>query len=150
MLHLYIGRKKQGYSLSGDSMFNFNFDKSYLLKDFSRRVIKEIDNSEVVSEYCINSPILGGIAPTMISGGAKTLIMLMYTDFRFYLEAMGDNCFPLLKEICDVKDVYLCTTTIRPLFQYGINKFIVENTGELVTDIDRYVDLELLYGGENA
>ena len=57
MLHLYIGRRK-GYFLSGDGVFDFNFDCSYLLTDFSKKVIKAIDKSEVVDKNVIVSPIL--------------------------------------------------------------------------------------------
>lgn len=149
MLYLYIGRKKD-YFLSGDGVFDNLLDDSFILKDFSRKVIKEIDKSEVIDKYCVKSPILGGIAPTYISGGSKTLISIMYSDYRFYLEAMGDNCLPFLKEICDLKDVYMCTTTMRPLFDCGFKEFYVENTNELVTNARKYLELEMKYGGINA
>lgn len=149
MLHLYIGRRKD-YFLSGDGVFDFNFDCSYLLTDFSKKVIKAIDKSEVVDKNVIVSPILGGIAPSFLAGSTKTLLMLMYTDYKFYLEAMGDNCLPFLKYISDQKDIFMCTTTIRPLFIAGFTKFYVENTNEIVTDVDRYIELEIEYGGDRA
>ena len=50
-----------------------------------------------------------------------------------------------LKEIADSKDIYMCTTTMRDLFSYGFNKFVVENTNEIVTDRKRWLDLQLYY-----
>lgn len=85
-----------------------------------------------------------------MAGSTKTLLMLMYTDYKFYLEAMGDNCLPFLKYISDQKDIFMCTTTIRPLFIAGFTKFYVENTNEIVTDVDRYIELEIEYGGDRA
>lgn len=73
MLHLYIGHK-QDYFLSGNKVFDNRFDMQYLLEDFSKKVIKTIDKSEVIDKYCIKSPVLGGIAPSLLSGGTKTLL----------------------------------------------------------------------------
>lgn len=149
MLHLFVG-DKQDYFLSGDGVFNNNFDMSLLLTEFSRKVIKNIDNCEVLDKYCIKSPILGGIPPERLSGGTKTLLSIKYMDdFRFYLEAMGDNCFPYLKEICDSKDVFMCTSRFRYLFEAGFDKIFIENTGVLVTNSIEFLDIEIQYGGEN-
>ena len=154
MLHLYIGDKKE-YYLSGDKVFDYKFDKSKLMEDFSKEVIRTIDKSEVVSEHLIISPVLGAIPPSYLSGGSKTLIMLMYADFKFYIEAMGDNCFPLLKRICDKKEIYMCSTCYRPLFEYGFDKFEygferihILNEDKIVTNSKDYLDIEIKYGGE--
>lgn len=147
MLHLYIGDKKE-YYLSGDKVFDYKFDKSKLMEDFSKEVIRTIDKSEVVSEHLIVSPILGAIPPSYLSGGSKTLIMLMYADFKFYIEAMGDNCFPLLKRICDKKEIYMCSTCYRPLFEYGFEKVHILNEDKIVTNSKDYLDIEIRYGGE--
>lgn len=147
MLHLYIGDKKE-YYLSGDKVFDYKFDKSKLMEDFSKEVIRTIDKSEVVSEHLIISPVLGAIPPSYLSGGSKTLIMLMYADFKFYIEAMGDNCFPLLKRICDKKEIYMCSTCYRPLFEYGFDKVHILNEDKIVTNSKDYLDIEIKYGGE--
>ena len=147
MLHLYIGDKKE-YYLSGDKVFDYKFDKSKLMEDFSKEVIRTIDKSEVVSEHLIISPVLGAIPPSYLSGGSKTLIMLMYDDFKFYIEAMGDNCFPLLKRICDEKEIYMCSTCYRPLFEYGFEKVHILNEDKIVTNSKDYLDIEIRYGGE--
>lgn len=149
MLHLYIGHK-QDYFLSGNKVFDNRFDMNYLLEDFSKKVVKLVDKSEVIDKYCIKSPVLGGIAPSLLSGGTKTLLMLRYTDLRFYLEAMGDNCFPFLLEISKVKDIYMCTTRYRYLFKYGFTEIFIENTEEIVTSDRRFLDLSFEFGGENV
>lgn len=145
MLYLYLGRKK-GYRHSGDITFDHGFDRSNIQKPFAKKVIKEIDKSEVLGKDSIISPIIGSRASTFLSGGSKTLICLMYGEgIGFYLEAMGDNCLSLLKEVADSKDIHMCTTTMRDLFSYGFTKFVVENTNEIVTDRKRWLDLQLDY-----
>ena len=42
-------------------------------------MIRDVDQSEVVGEQLIQSPVLGAIPPAQLSGGVKTLI-LIYKD----------------------------------------------------------------------
>ncbi len=119
MLYLHIGAL-QGYAVSGDGWFDMRVDENCLLTDFANRVVKGVDNSDIISSHLIESPILGAIPPSSLSGGTKTLLTIMFEDcVNFDLAAMGDNCFPYLKEICDSKDVYMCTDSFRDLFGVG-------------------------------
>lgn len=40
-------------------------------------MIKDVDKSEVVSDECIISPVLGQIPPERLSGGVKTLLLIL-------------------------------------------------------------------------
>lgn len=44
-----------------------------MANDWAKRVIKEIDKSDLVAPKVVESPILGQIPYTWISGGAKLL-----------------------------------------------------------------------------
>lgn len=94
--------------------FDEYYETSWLSTDFAKRVIKEIDNSEYVSGHCIESPILGMIPPKMLSSGCKTLILLENMDVIVSGERIGDNCFPILLELCKTKDrvITLCHTVL--------------------------------------
>lgn len=79
------------------------FNNSYLdswLDDWAARVIREVDGSELVSEYLVQSPVLGPITIREISGGAKALIT-MKSDNSVISNAnsCGNNCAPLLAEL---------------------------------------------------
>ena len=43
-------------------------------------MIKDIDKSDVISSRAINSPVLGSISTKELSGGVKTLILMMFDD----------------------------------------------------------------------
>lgn len=40
-----------------------------------KQMVLDIDNSEVISNGAIKSPVLGIISPTALSGGVKALIL---------------------------------------------------------------------------
>ena len=48
------------------------------------------------------------IAPTMISGGVKALILMLKEDFIIWGTACGDNCSKWIIEIAKQKDFTIC------------------------------------------
>ena len=119
-VHILPDMKKM--IVSGNGWFDTytKFDQEAALStDFAKRLIKAVDNSDLVGPNLIISPVLGPIAPEWLSGGTKAILLLKFTDLVPELEAMGDNCFPFLKEICDEKDVTTCCALGRPLFEVG-------------------------------
>lgn len=140
MLKLYIDRSlyKEEYGSSG--WFTYSLDDEYLETDFSKRVVKEIDKSELINRYLVLSPVLGSISTECISGGAKTLICIKYMDKVFRLSSVGDNCFPILAEICEEKDVIMLADRSFLPFNYGFSvvHFIDSNK-------DVYSNEEFLY-----
>ena len=52
-----------------------------------------MNDSEVLSDECINSPVLGQIPPERLSGGVKTLLLILNEPDRiFNASTCGDNC----------------------------------------------------------
>lgn len=99
-----------------------------------KKVVKEIDKSELISVYNVISPVLGSISSYMISGGAKTLICMRYTDIIFSLSQFGENCFPILGDICDIKDITVIADISVLPYRYGFH-------GEIhFLDDDSYVN----------
>lgn len=45
--------------------------------ELAKEMIRDIDDSEVLSGECINSPVLGQIPPERLSGGVKTLLLML-------------------------------------------------------------------------
>lgn len=54
------------------TVFNNNYEEEWLDDPFVKDMISDIDKSEVISPYCIASPVLGQIPPTKLSGGVKS------------------------------------------------------------------------------
>lgn len=106
---LYITFKESNKTLRGvSSYFDYNYLDEWFDNEMVRAMILDVDKSIVRSSNCIESPVLGQIAPTGLSGGVKTLItmlMLSDEDFEFYATSCGDNCAKWIIEISKVKDV---------------------------------------------
>lgn len=76
-----------------DVYFGNTYEDTWVTASFAKDVIKDIDKSEVLSAYCIQSPILGQITPSQLSGGTKTLLLMYNEPERiFNASTCGDNC----------------------------------------------------------
>ena len=71
-----------------------------------KTIMKDVDDSDVLSGECIKSPVLGQIPPERLSGGVKTLLlMLNEPDKIFNASTCGDNCAKWILEIGKQKDL---------------------------------------------
>ena len=109
-------------------------------------MIKDVDSSEVLGNGAIKSPILGVIAPSALSGGVKTLILIhKIPDKVFNASNCGDNCAKWLLKLGDTRDI---TINLRHLMDFGDGVYqikvlnedkIVTNRKELVLTAGKYV-----------
>ena len=63
-----------------ESVFDNNYEEEWLDDLLVKEMVLDVDKSEILSPYCIQSPVLGQIPPTGLSGGVKALIMALKTD----------------------------------------------------------------------
>lgn len=144
MLSVYFGNM-QGELYTADGWFDNQLDEQLLLTEFSKKAVRDIDKSEVVSENLIESPVLGAIPPRMLSGGVKAVIVLRYTDRVVNLCAMGDNCIPSLLEILHFKDLTVSACRFVDFYKFGYRGAVrvlnddseAENSLEL---FDKYIE----------
>ncbi|MBQ5849930.1 MAG: DUF4869 domain-containing protein [Lachnospiraceae bacterium] len=95
--------------ISTSKYFNNSYTDEWL-DEWAKRVIKEIDNSELISDGLVQSPVLGPITIREISSGAKALITMNSDDSVISnANSCGDNCADLLAELSLKKDfgIYL-------------------------------------------
>ena len=95
-------------------------------------MIADVDKSEVLDSGVIDSPVLGKIPPTGLSGGVKTLILIENRpDKVFNATNCGDNCAKWLLKIAKEKDI---TINLRYLMDFGSGNFdiCVLNTNQTV------------------
>lgn len=126
--------------------FKFNYEPEWLNDPDVISMINDVDHSTVLGSGAIDSPVLGIIAPTTLSGGVKTLILIDKVSGKiFNASNCGDNCAEWLLRIGRKKDV---TVNLRHMMDFGDGEFeilimntdtIVHNMDELLAVAGRYV-----------
>ena len=89
----------------------------------------------------IDSPVLGKIPPTGLSGGVKTLILVKFEkDKVFNASTCGDNCAKWLLRIAENEDR---TINLHHLMNFGKEPFTVRilNTNQIVDAMDELVSI---------
>ncbi|MCD8104964.1 MAG: DUF4869 domain-containing protein [Lachnospiraceae bacterium] len=120
MLYIYYG-EMSGVINRSDVYFNSVYQDEWLMEDFVKSIILDVDKSEVISPHLIESPVLGPIGPRNLSGGTKTLI-LMYKDKEHIFNATncGDNCAKWILEIAGKQDLTIC---LQHNMNFGYGEF---------------------------
>ena len=106
---------------------------------FVKEMIQDVDKSEVVGPFLIQSPVLGPIAPTLLSGGVKVLILMLKDDkFMYNISNCGDNCAKWILEIGKRKDI---TVFLQHYMRFpGEFDIRIMNTGKIVHNQGEYVE----------
>ena len=113
--------------------FKNTYEPEWIESELAKRIIKDVDDSDVLSGECIKSPVLGQIPPERLSGGVKTLLlMLNEPDKIFNASTCGDNCAKWILEIGKQKDL---TINLRHMMGFGKDtefEIRIQNGGEVV------------------
>ena len=137
MLKIYIGCRAD-VIYDPPSYFDFNYMDEWLEDPLVKEMIRDVDKSEVISSSIIDSPILGPIPPVTLSGGVKTLILLLKEDsVKFNITSCGDNCAKWVKHISELKDIDVDLQYLMP-FPEDI-KALVLNSNKEVTNYLEYL-----------
>ena len=107
MLKIFFGDNPGGnYIFNPDVFFNNTYEDEWITSETSRKMIKDIDGSEVKGPCMIDSPFLGPIPPERLSGGVKTLILMQNDpDHIFNASACGNNCAQWILRLAEQKDI---------------------------------------------
>jgi len=131
MLHVIFGDCKD--VIYNTSLFFKNtYESEWLEEDETKQMILDIDKSKVLSDGAIDSPVLGIIPPTNLSGGVKTLILINHISNKiFNASNCCDKCAAWLLKISQEKDVIV---NLRHLMDFGSDDFTIkiENTNKIV------------------
>ena len=140
MLNVYYGDMPEAvYNTS--VYFKNDYEDQWLLDAFVKEMIEDVDHSTVLDSGVIDSPIMGKIPPTSLSGGVKTLILVKYEkDKVFNASTCGDNCARWLLKIAEQEDR---TVNLRHLMDFGKEPFSVHilNTGQTVHSMKELVPI---------
>ena len=140
MLNIYYGDMKEAvYNTS--AYFKYDYEDSWIVDPFVKEMIQDVDKSTVLDSGVIDSPVLGKIPPTGLSGGVKTLILFKFNkDKIFNVSTCGDNCAKWLLKIAESEDR---TVNLRHLMDFGKEPFEIRilNTNEIVHSMKELVPI---------
>ena len=139
MISVYFGNDTTAV-LNIDAYFNHVYKAEWFDDNFVKEMVKDVDNSTVLSRYCIQSPILGQIPPERLSGGVKALICLWKMDKCLIdLIVCGENCERWLSEISQRKDIRVSMSSYDLTFKGYPIQGICENDNSTINNSTDWV-----------
>ena len=131
MLNIFYG-DMPGAVFNTAAYFKYDYEDSWIVDPFVKKMIFDVDRSAVIDSGVIDSPVLGKIPPTGLSGGVKTLILVKFNKEKvFNASTCGDNCAKWFLEIARDEER---TINLRHLMDFGDGPFTIRilNTNEIV------------------
>lgn len=145
MLNVYLGKMDEAVYYP-PVYFDDRYEDEWIIDKRSIEIIRDVDKSDVVSAHLIESPVLGPISPKELSGGVKTILLMLFdeTGRIFNASACGDNCAKWILKIAESKNL---TINLRHIMEFGDEEFEMKilNTGEVVHNMLEFVNVAGLY-----
>jgi len=138
MLNIYFGDMPEAIYNTA-VYFRNSYEDKWITKDLSIAMIKDVDKSEVVGAHAISSPVLGTISPELLSGGVKTLLLIMNDHNKvFNASTCGDNCAKWILKIAEERKVVI---NLRHIMEFGEEDFKIRviNTGRIVHNMKELI-----------
>ena len=128
------------------TFFDNVYQDEWITDPFSVRIIKEVDQSDVIGPHVISSPFLGSISTKEISGGVKTLILMKFDDSGkiFNASVCGDNCAKWIYEIAQEKDLIINLHHVMDFSACETFEAYIMNTERSVGSYWEYLDEAML------
>ena len=144
MLNVFYGKLPEAiYNTS--VYFKNAYEDDWITDPIARQMILDVDKSTVLDSAVIDSPVMGKIAPTALSGGVKTLILIKNEPSKiFNASTCGDNCAKWILKLADTEDI---TINLRHLMDFGDGTFdnCIMNTNPIVHSMKELVPIAGLY-----
>ena len=140
MLKIFYG-DIPGAVFNTAAYFKYDYEDSWIVDPFVKKMIFDVDRSAVIDSGVIDSPVLGKIPPTGLSGGVKTLILVKFNKEKvFNASTCGDNCAKWFLEIARDEER---TINLRHLMDFGDGPFTIRilNTNEIVHSMRELVPI---------
>ena len=144
MLHVFYG-DMPGAIFNTAVFFKNSYDDEWIVDDFAKQMIADVDSSTVLGTGVIDSPVLGKIAPERLSGGVKTLMLVKFMpEMVFNASTCGNNCAKWLLKIAEHEDR---TINLRNIMDFGTGTFELHvlNTDQVVHSMQELVPIAMNY-----
>ena len=118
--------------------FKNKYKERWLLDPLAQEMIKSIDKSTVINGKMIDSPFLGLIPPTRLSGGVKTLILIQNEPKTvFNASTCCDKCAKWLLTLAKDRDI---TINLNHLMDFGKDfEIYIINENKMVNNMLDFV-----------
>ena len=140
MLNIFYGDMPEAVYNTA-AYFKYDYEDSWIVDPLVKEMILDVDKSVVLDQGVIDSPILGKIPPTGLSGGIKTLILVKFDKEKiFNVSTCGDNCAKWLLKIAEQEDR---TVNLHHLMDFGDGNFAIRilNTDQIVHSMSELVPI---------
>ena len=138
MLKIYYGDMQE--CIYNTAVYFKNvYEEEWILDPLAIEMIKDVDQSVVLGNGVIDSPVMGKIAPTSLSGGVKTLILIQnMPDKVFNASTCGDNCAKWILKMAEDRDI---TINLRHIMDFGDTPFEIEvmNTRQIIHSMEELI-----------
>ena len=144
MLNVYLGDMPEAIYNTA-VFFKNDYEDEWITDPLVKEMILDVDHSEVIDSGVIDSPVLGKIPPLSLSGGVKTLILVLFEPEKvFNASTCGDNCAKWLLRIAEQEDR---TVNLRHIMDFGEDPFEIRilNTDDIVHSITELTDIAIDY-----
>lgn len=140
MLNIFYGNMPDAI-FNTSVYFKNSYEDKWITDSLAREMILDIDKSEVLDSGVIDSPVMGKIPATGLSGGVKTLILIKNEpDKIFNASSCGDNCAKWVLNLANEQDI---TINLRHLMDFGEGEFSIRilNTDQIVHSMSELVPI---------
>ena len=145
MLRIYLGEMQEAI-YHPPTYFDNRYEEDWIVQTLAKQMILDVDQSVVISERLIDSPVLGPISVKELSGGVKTLLLMAYDNSGkvFNASACGDNCAKWILKIAAQKDL---TINLRHIMNFGTENFaaMIMNSDAIVRNMKEFTDIAVEY-----
>lgn len=144
MLNIYYGKMPEAI-FNTAVYFKNAYEDAWITDPLAREMILDVDRSTVLDSAVIDSPVMGKIPPTALSGGVKTLILMQNERTKiFNASTCGDNCAKWILKLAEKDDL---TINLRNLMDFGEGPFDIRilNTNQVVHSMKELVPIAGLY-----
>lgn len=144
MLNIYYGNMPEAI-YNTVVYFKNVYEDTWIIDPIAKEMIYDVDKSTVLDSTVIDSPVMGKIAPTALSGGVKTLILIKNVASEvFNASNCGDNCAKWILKLAETEDI---TINLRHLMDFGEGRFDIRilNTDQIVHSMKELVPIAGLY-----
>ena len=144
MLKIFYGNMQEAV-FNTSVYFKNAYEDSWIIDPVAREMILDVDKCIVLDSSVIDSPVMGKIPPTSLSGGVKTLILMKNErDKIFNASTCGDNCAKWILRLGQTDDL---TINLRHLMDFGDGPFeiYILNTNQIVHSMKELVPIAGLY-----
>ena len=144
MLKVFLGNMPEAVYNTA-VYFKNDYEDEWIVDPRVKEMIRDVDHSEVMYSGVIDSPVLGKIPPVGLSGGVKTLILVLFEPTKiFNASTCGDNCAKWLLKIAEKEDR---TINLRHIMDFGTEPFEINilNADTVVHSMREFVDIAIKY-----